>query len=77
VHCSCALTVVVLLGDKYFDQRTDKKFLFRLGKQSTKVFGMLKQVYGKEVYQEHMFWNGVNSHLKKGIRLSLTADLTV
>jgi hypothetical protein len=76
VHCCCAL-IAVVLGDKYFNQRTETKFLFRLGKESTKVFGMSKQVYGKELYQEHIFWNGVNSFPKKGTRLSLTADLAV
>jgi hypothetical protein len=54
VHCYCAL-IAVVLGDKYFDPIINTKFLFRHGKEPTKVFGMLKQVYSKELHKEHMF----------------------
>lgn len=37
------------MGVKYFEQRINMKFLFRLGRKPTRIFDMLKQVFWEEV----------------------------
>lgn len=57
-------------------QRINMKFLFKLCKNLTRMFEMLKWVYGEDIMSRaHVFeWC---SFLKEGMKLSLTANLDI